>query len=483
MQDAVEAADKDRPASARSPRLHPAAMRVMHWLNALAMLIMIPSGWGIYDDDPILGWLYFPAWAALGHEAQDRLLWHFAGMWLLGINGLAYLIYGVVTGRFRRRLFPIRVGEVVETIRETLRFHLSHDDITRYNAVQKVLYLVVIVVGVLQVLTGLAIWKPVQLAWLTYLFGGFQSARILHFARHGRHRRLHPGACRLGRAGPPDPVGHSDGRPQGARSPGRRVMRSPHRPANPPDPAILDNHRALVRDAERRMMLRGGLSLGLLTLLTGCSPESNKEIAAALRAISSFNDKVQQRLFSPTRLAPTYAPSQVLKPPRFNAHFNIDKLKPVDGSSWKLELAGLIGDKRPWTHQQIAALPQRETIIRHVCVEGWDYIGQWSGAPLGDFLRRIGADLDAKYVAFHTADLDGKLYGSIDMATAMHPQTLLAIDYAGQTLADPFGFPLRLRMSTKLGFKNPKWITAMSVTNTYPGGYWEDQGFNWFSGI
>lgn len=260
-------------------------------------------------------------------------------------------------------------------------------------------------------------------------------------------------------------------------------MRSLNRPANPPDPAILDNHKTLVREAERRMMLRGGLSLGLLTMLTGCNPESNHEIDAALRSISSLNDKVQQLLFDPNRLAPTYSPSQVLKPPRFNAHFDIKELQPVDGPSWKLELAGRIADKRPWTHQQIAALPQREIIIRHICVEGWDYIGQWSGVPLGQFLRLIGADLTAKYVAFHTADFGGKLYGNIDMATAMHPQTLLAVAYAGETLPDPYGFPLRLRMSTKLGFKNPKWITAMEVTNTYPGGYWEDQGFNWFSGI
>jgi thiosulfate reductase cytochrome b subunit len=156
-------------------------MRVMHWLNVLAMLIMIPSGWGIYDDDPILGWLYFPDWAALGHEAQDRLLWHYAGMWLLVLNGLAYLIYGIVTGRFLRRFFPITVSEFIETVRQTLRLNLAHDDITHYNAVQKLLYLVVIAAGVMQVLTGLAIWKPVQLAWLTALFGGFQSARVLHF--------------------------------------------------------------------------------------------------------------------------------------------------------------------------------------------------------------------------------------------------------------------------------------------------------------
>lgn len=169
------------PATPNGVPLHPLIMRVMHWLNALAMLMMIPSGWGIYDDNPILGWLYFPEWAALGREAQDRLLWHYAGMWLLAINGLAYLTYGLATGRFRHRFFPIRVGDVIETVKETLRFHLAHDDITHYNAVQKLLYLVVITAGVMQVLTGLAIWKPVQLAWLTALFGGFQGARVLHF--------------------------------------------------------------------------------------------------------------------------------------------------------------------------------------------------------------------------------------------------------------------------------------------------------------
>jgi DMSO/TMAO reductase YedYZ molybdopterin-dependent catalytic subunit len=113
-------------------------------------------------------------------------------------------------------------------------------------------------------------------------------------------------------------------------------------------------------------------------------------------------------------------------------------------------------------------------------VEGWDYIGQWSGVNLRQFLERIGADLTAKYVAFKCAD---DYYGSIDMASALHPQTLLATKYAGEPIADPFGFPLRLRTAVKLGFKNPKWITAMEVTNDWRGGYWEDRGFNWFSGI
>ena len=141
-------------------------------------------------------------------------------------------------------------------------------------------------------------------------------------------------------------------------------------------------------------------------------------------------------------------------------------VKPVDGANWKLELSGLIADKRPWTLPDLHAMPQRSMMIKHICVEGWDYIGDWTGVPLRDFLERVGADLRAKYVAFKTAD---DYPSSIDMATALHPQTLLALQYADEPLADPFGFPLRLRMSTKLGYKNPKWVTAIEVTNTLPG--------------
>ena len=257
-------------------------------------------------------------------------------------------------------------------------------------------------------------------------------------------------------------------------------MKSMFRPAKALDPALLDNHQPLIRSMQRRGLLRGGLSLGALTMLTGCDLEDNASVQSALRAVSGFNDRVQALLFDPDKLAPTYPESMVLKPPRFNAYYDIEQVKPVNGDAWRLELAGLIADKRPWTRQQLAELPEREMIIRHVCVEGWDYIGQWSGVPMRAFLERIGADLRAKYVAFKTADDYGS---SIDMATALHPQTLLATKYARETLADPFGYPLRLRTSTKLGFKNPKWITAIEVTNTYRGGYWEDLGFNWHSGI
>ena len=257
-------------------------------------------------------------------------------------------------------------------------------------------------------------------------------------------------------------------------------MRSLFRPRGFSGATRLDAHRTLVRSLERRGLLKGALSLGALTMLTGCDVSSDGAVEQALRAVSGLNDEVQALLFDPNKLAPTYPASLVQKPPRFNAYYDIDDVEPVDPDDWQLEVSGLVADRKPWTLDAINALPQVDEVIRHVCVEGWDYIGQWSGPTLRSFLERVGADTRAKYVAFRTAD---DYPSSIDMATALHPQTLLATRYAGDTLADPFGFPLRLRMSTKLGYKNPKWITAIEVTNTYPGGYWEKQGFNWFAGI
>lgn len=165
----------------RARRLHPWPVRIMHWTNAVAMLVLIGSGWGIYNDSVIFSAVYFPKPVTMGSWAAVHLQWHFAAMWVLALNGLAYLAYGFATGRFRERLLPIRVGDILHTVRDTLRFRIAHGDLTAYNAVQKLLYIVVIVAGVMQVVSGLAIWKPVQFQELTALLGGFQSARIVHF--------------------------------------------------------------------------------------------------------------------------------------------------------------------------------------------------------------------------------------------------------------------------------------------------------------
>lgn len=175
-----------QPAGYRSKRLHPLMLRIMHWVNAFAIIVMIGSGWKIYNDEVLFGWLHFPDWITIGGQAQGALQWHFMAMWILVLNGLCYLAYGFLTGRFRRKLSPIRFREVIANVRDALRFRLAHDDITHYNAVQKLLYAGIIAVIFAQVISGLAVWKPMQFSELTSLFAlfhtsSFQGARLAHF--------------------------------------------------------------------------------------------------------------------------------------------------------------------------------------------------------------------------------------------------------------------------------------------------------------
>ena len=160
--------------------VHPLTVRITHWLNALAVLMMVTSGWQIYNASPLFGFS-FPAGVTLGGWLAAGLQWHFAAMWLLAVNGLVYVALGLVTGRFRRRLLPLRPGDVVADARLALRGELPHGDPAVYNALQKLFYLGVLIAGLIVVLSGLAIWKPVQLWWLAAVFGGFDAARYVHF--------------------------------------------------------------------------------------------------------------------------------------------------------------------------------------------------------------------------------------------------------------------------------------------------------------
>lgn len=234
-----------------------------------------------------------------------------------------------------------------------------------------------------------------------------------------------------------------------------------------------------VADPCRRNFLRRSLTLGGVSMLAGCSLDDDSRVEAALRSISRFNDRVQGWLFDPTRLAPTYPESMITQPFPFNAYYAEEEIREVDGQTWRLEITGLVADRRRWSLADLRALPQSVQVTRHICVEGWSAIGKWGGVPFAEVLRRSGADLTARYVGFRCAD---DYHTSIDMATALHPQTILALDWDGAPLPAKYGYPVKLRMPTKLGYKNPKHIHTVVVTNTYPGGYWEDQGYNWFGG-
>ncbi len=233
-------------------------------------------------------------------------------------------------------------------------------------------------------------------------------------------------------------------------------------------------------DVDRRKFLRNGMSLGALSLLTGCDISDNDTVQRVFASVSRWNNFVQAELFSGTRLAPVYPESMAVKDFRYNAWYHAGDAPALKAADYKLELAGQIANKTPWTVSQLYALPQQSQVTRHVCVEGWSMIGKWTGTPLRVFLQRVGADLTAKYVGFECAD---GYYESLDMATALHPQTIMAFQLSDQTLPTQYGFPFKIRVPTKLGFKNPKYITTIYVTNRNPGGFWVDRGYNWFSGI
>lgn len=261
-----------------------------------------------------------------------------------------------------------------------------------------------------------------------------------------------------------------------------KIFKRPDLPGVDGDAVLADARKLIGRRVEqpaRRAFLQRSLTLGGLSLLGGCSISDNSSVEAALASISRFNDAAQAWLFDPSQLAPTYPESMITRPFPFNAYYGENEVRVIDEADYKLEVTGMVADKKSWTLAELRAMPQQDQVTRHICVEGWSAIGKWGGVSFADFLRHIGADTSAKYVGFKCAD---DYYTSIDMPTALHPQTLLTLTYDGAPLPPKYGFPMKLRMPTKLGYKNPKHIKAIFVTNTYPGGYWEDQGYNWFGG-
>jgi DMSO/TMAO reductase YedYZ molybdopterin-dependent catalytic subunit len=246
----------------------------------------------------------------------------------------------------------------------------------------------------------------------------------------------------------------------------------------------LSAHKKALERLPRRMLLRGTLSVGALTLLTGCHLPGHMDRDTAvdrlLWAMSRWNDRVQAALFSSSRMAPVYTDADITTPFRFNANYEPQDLPPLDEATYRLDLSGLVTGQRRWSLAELRALPAVSQVTRIICIEGWSVIGKWGGIPFHEFLARVGADTRAKYISIICSD---GYRSSIDMASALHPQTLLAYSFSDHPLNWESGFPLKLRVPTKLGYKNPKLIMAIEVTNTYPGGLWEDRGYNWFSGL
>jgi DMSO/TMAO reductase YedYZ molybdopterin-dependent catalytic subunit len=229
----------------------------------------------------------------------------------------------------------------------------------------------------------------------------------------------------------------------------------------------------------RRLFLRRAAGIGTIAAITGVAIVDGPSAEQALKSMSTFNDRVQAWLFDPSRMAKTFSEAEITKPFPFNAFYDADSAPEAD-ESYELAVGGMVTNKRPWKVAELGALPQATQVTQHVCIEGWSAIGKWRGVRLSDVLQRAGADLRARYVTFNCLD---RYSTQIDMPSALHPQTILALSFLDEPLPKKYGAPVRLKIPTKLGFKSAKHVYEIVVTNDYLEGFWERQGYNWFAGL
>jgi len=228
-------------------------------------------------------------------------------------------------------------------------------------------------------------------------------------------------------------------------------------------------------DSRRRV-----LKAAPLLLLAGCDISPSGRTETLLKKFQSLNDWMQAKVFDPARLAPEYADEEVTAEEAFRVNgYDTDEPE-IDIPNWKLAVSGLVAKPGEYALPQIAALSKRVMNTRHCCVEGWSMIPKWGGTPLGAFLKSLGVDTSARYVKVDCGD---DYYTSYDMPSVLHPQTLLCYEAYGKPLSLQHGAPVRIVMPTKLGYKSAKWVSRLVVTNEKPGGYWEDQGYDWFAGL
>lgn len=225
---------------------------------------------------------------------------------------------------------------------------------------------------------------------------------------------------------------------------------------------------------------RNILKVSPLVLLAGCDFTASGSAESFLRSFQKFNDWVQSQVFDPDKLAPEYSDAELTPEDGFRVNDYDTDTPDIDLQNWTLAVEGRVTKPGEYTLQQIISLAKRVMNTRHCCVEGWSMIPRWGGTPLREFLKFVGADLNAKYISVKCGD---EYYTGYDMPSALHPQTLLCYEAYNKPLTLEHGAPVRITMPTKLGYKSAKWISSLEVTNEKPGGYWEDQGYEWFAGI
>ena len=226
----------------------------------------------------------------------------------------------------------------------------------------------------------------------------------------------------------------------------------------------------------RRNLLR----ISPLVFLTGCDMTSSGGVDSFLHLFQQFNDWVQSKVFDPTKLSPELADEELTAEEDFRLNSYSTDEPEIDLAEWRLEVEGMVQKPGSYTLQQIASLPKKIMNTKHCCVEGWSINVKWGGSSLRSFLEFVGADLNARYIHARCGD---DYYTTYDMPSALHPQTLLCYEAYSKPLALGHGAPVRITIPTKLGYKSAKWVSKLIITNKKMGGYWEDQGYDWFAGL
>ena len=231
---------------------------------------------------------------------------------------------------------------------------------------------------------------------------------------------------------------------------------------------------------DRRSFLKTA-AISAASLLAGCGWDGGTSVKPALLSISRLNDWVGEHLlYSPTRIAKSYDPSR--RSAGLPAYFISDTVPMLqDPTAWRLSVGGLVRTPLNLTLDDIKRMPSVTYTVKHHCVEGWSAIATWTGVPVSAIARQCGMTPSAHYIDFQS--FDSGYSNGWDLASAMHPQTILAYAMNDRLLGPDHGAPLRLYSPTKLGYKMTKYLTAMNFTAQRPGGYWEDQGYPWFGGI
>jgi DMSO/TMAO reductase YedYZ molybdopterin-dependent catalytic subunit len=231
----------------------------------------------------------------------------------------------------------------------------------------------------------------------------------------------------------------------------------------------------VARIITRRKLLTG---FAAASLLAGC--DTPHPVSLFLKAMLRVNEHFESLIFSPSRLAPE-SPEKDLTPERaFPSYFIADTM-PFPPAGWSLKVGGMVARPGVFTLEQLKAMPRTDMRVRHHCVEGWSAVAAWYGLRLSELARAVGIDPRVRYVEFRS--FDANYFSSWDLGSALHPQTLLAYGMNGHDLHPDHGAPVRVYSAIKLGYKNVKYLTEVNFLPNRTGGYWEDQGYDWFGGV